>query len=736
MINKNNVELLAPVGDKEVLAAAIDAGCDAVYLAGKSFGARAYANNFSLDELKSAIDYAHLYGVKVFVTVNTLVFDSEIDECVKLLDFLYLNNCDAVIVQDLGLASIIKTRYPKLRLHASTQINAQNYNDVYTLYKLGFDRVILGREVSIDTIKEIREKLDEDNIKMELEVFCHGALCISYSGGCYFSSLIGGRSGNRGRCAQPCRKEYTFNGKRGYFLSPKDLETIDYIQEISKYVDSLKIEGRMKSKEYVYNVVFGYKKALNNNLNKDEINDIKDNIKISFNRNNTKGFILNETNDAITNINSSNHSGILVGEVENSYKNEVQLRINKDLYFNDAIRFVNNGNTIDAITINNMYVNHNLVKVAKAGSLVNIKVHNDIPNKTKCFLTKREIDFSSKDFPHKKIDIIGFIKKDNNKLIIDFKDNKNLVSKEIDCEYSDKDFTERIKEQLSKTSDTVYLVKEIKGEVSNLFIPISVINQARRELLSKLDELRINIYERTINDCMPCIKVKKDDFNIKENVIAYDNELVNLDDLVDDLPVELEDSSYYIRNINYLPRICNEDNVDSNSIGTNIGINSYITSPYSNVLNSYTIRVLESLGKKIICVSIEASKDKIKEMIDSYINRYGEKPNLMVMVFGHYELMHMKHCFVNKAYGYKAKHCMECKKNIKFDGLYPVYGDKNCNLSILSKDCVNITKFKEELKNMGISHFLYDFTKVSDIEMSGLYNNNGGYYGHYIKGIE
>ena len=231
---KRNTEILSPAGDFDSLRAAISGGCNAVYLAGKMYGARSYAKNFTPDELIEAVKLCHLYNVKVYVTCNTICYEKEIEEVCKYIDFLYENDVDAVIVQDIGLASIIKHRYPNMDMHASTQINAQTLEDVKVLKRLGFSRVILGREVTIDEIKRISE-----NVDIELEVFIHGALCISYSGNCYFSLLEGGRSGNRGKCAQPCRKIHTFNGKEKYFLSPKDLCTIDYVKEIPKYVDSL-----------------------------------------------------------------------------------------------------------------------------------------------------------------------------------------------------------------------------------------------------------------------------------------------------------------------------------------------------------------------------------------------------------------------------------------------------------------------------------------------------------------
>ena len=224
---KNKVELLSPVGSMEALEKAVFNGANAVYLAGKSFGARAYANNFSDQELIEAINFAHLYDVKVYVTVNTLIYENEISEVISFLDLIYLNGVDAVIVQDLGLARIIKLRYPDIEMHASTQMNVQTLEEVLALENLGFKRVVLGREVDLKEIKRIKE-----NSNVELEVFIHGALCVSYSGNCFMSSLIGQRSGNRGKCAQPCRMEYTINNKTKYYFSTKDLCTLSNLKDI------------------------------------------------------------------------------------------------------------------------------------------------------------------------------------------------------------------------------------------------------------------------------------------------------------------------------------------------------------------------------------------------------------------------------------------------------------------------------------------------------------------------
>ena len=228
-----DVELLAPVGNKEALIGAINAGANAVYLAGKKFGARAFSNNFEEENLIDAIRYAHLRGVFVYVTVNTLIFDDEIEDLLKFTDVLVENHVDALIVQDLGMIDLMIRRYPMTDIHASTQMNIHNIKQVKFLKKLGVKRIVMARETPLSIIKQIKK-----NIDIELEVFVHGALCVSYSGNCLMSSMLGGRSGNRGECAQPCRLAYRLYkdnqmiSNQSYLLSTKDLMTIEYIDQL------------------------------------------------------------------------------------------------------------------------------------------------------------------------------------------------------------------------------------------------------------------------------------------------------------------------------------------------------------------------------------------------------------------------------------------------------------------------------------------------------------------------
>lgn len=252
------VELLAPCGSYESFLAAVNAGADAVYLGGRQFGARAYAENFSEEELVSVIRKAHLWGVQVYLTVNTLVKEDELSGLYDWMKPLYEAGLDGVIVQEMGVFCFLQRNFPALKLHASTQMTITGAYGAAYLKKLGCERIVPARELSLQEIKEIKSQVD-----IEIEAFIHGAMCYCYSGQCLMSSMIGGRSGNRGRCAGPCRLPYRVAGKEGYYLSLKDMNTLEHIPElIEAGIDSFKIEGRMKKPEYVAGVVSVYRKYI------------------------------------------------------------------------------------------------------------------------------------------------------------------------------------------------------------------------------------------------------------------------------------------------------------------------------------------------------------------------------------------------------------------------------------------------------------------------------------------
>ena len=287
------MELLAPAGSYDALRAAVENGADAVYLGGKAYSARASANNFAPAEMQKALDYCHLRGVRVFVTVNTLLRQDELDGALDYLADLYHWGVDAVIVQDLGLIARARRELPALELHGSTQMTIHNSMDLRAAERLGLSRVVLARELEASAIEEIKQATS-----LDLEVFIHGALCLCYSGQCLMSSLIGGRSGNRGQCAQPCRQAYTIEGLNlpgEYVLSPKDLSLIEHLDLLQNAgVSSLKIEGRLKGPDYVGIVVRTYRAALDGRAFR------KEDLKTVFNRGFTPGYLRGTKPDLIT----------------------------------------------------------------------------------------------------------------------------------------------------------------------------------------------------------------------------------------------------------------------------------------------------------------------------------------------------------------------------------------------------------------------------------------------------
>ncbi len=343
----NQPELLAPAGSFAALTAAVSAGCDAVYLSGQKFGARANAENFTNETLPAALDFAHLKGVKVYYAANTLIKEVEMEDLLQQVRFLYREGIDALIVQDLGVYELIRRNFPKLPLHASTQMTVHNLNGVKFAQKLGFERVVLSRELSLKEIEEIRSE-----VSIELECFIHGALCYCYSGQCLMSSMIGGRSGNRGTCAQPCRLPYELysdnkkisQNQDRYLLSPKDIQTLDILPAlIQSGIHSFKIEGRMKNPNYVGLMTALYRKYMdmyfeNPNNYQVQTEDIKDMHQI-YNRGGfSNGYYFLNGGKSTMSITRPNHQGIKVGEVSKIIDSRnLQMRLDTSVLQGDCL---------------------------------------------------------------------------------------------------------------------------------------------------------------------------------------------------------------------------------------------------------------------------------------------------------------------------------------------------------------------------------------------------------------
>ena len=346
-------EVLAPAGNREALDAALAAGADAVYFALPMFGARAFAKNFSLSETREIILRAHLQGVKIYITMNTLLEEGQMEQAYDWARQLYEMGVDALIIQDLGFLHLLHERLPGLELHASTQLSVSKSWQIEKLRELGVKRVVLAREASLDEIRECAKT------GMELEAFVHGALCISWSGQCQFSRIRYNRSGNKGACAQPCRMEFTLleDGKPvktegDYLLSPKDLSLLHEVDELEKAgVSSLKIEGRMKSPSYVFEAVSKAKKAQSGR--KLTARDEKD-LKVTFNREYTKGHTYLAKGKDLMNPVTSNHQGISIGKVLKTVRDKVVIRLFDDLHQNDGLRF-ETGKNAPGMRVNFLY---------------------------------------------------------------------------------------------------------------------------------------------------------------------------------------------------------------------------------------------------------------------------------------------------------------------------------------------------------------------------------------------
>ena len=335
----NKIELLAPSGNIESFMAAVSAGADAVYVGLKDFSARAKAKNFSYKQLYEICSYAKQNNVKVFVAVNTLVKNSEIKDVLKSLEQISLAQADAIIVQDLGVAYLSKKYFPDIRLHASTQLTIHNSYGAIQAEQMGFERAVLARELSFEEIKSIK-----NNSNIELEIFCHGALCFCVSGLCLFSSFIGGYSGNRGHCMQPCRRLWTVDGKTGYFLSPKDFQLADYIKQIKKAgITSLKIEGRLKSSDYVSKTVKAYRLLIDSDEKNYEQNlkQAKELLSLDYARQKTSCNFSIKSGD-IFEPKKSKNTGLYLGVVENKTDKDFVLNTEQDLSAGDTIRIVDN----------------------------------------------------------------------------------------------------------------------------------------------------------------------------------------------------------------------------------------------------------------------------------------------------------------------------------------------------------------------------------------------------------
>lgn len=711
------VELLAPAGSFEALRAAVASGCDAVYLGGNMFGARAFAQNFDREEMQQAIAYAHGFGVKLYVTMNTLIMEDEMEAALEYAKFLYEANVDALIIQDLGLFDACHQLYPDLELHASTQMHIHNEQGIQMMEKAGAKRVVVPRECSVEQIEKLA------SLNVDLEVFVQGALCVSYSGQCLMSAKELSRSGNRGECAQMCRMRYRLgkvsDGKESYLksdgeylLSPKDLNTLIHVPKlIEAGIASFKIEGRMKRPAYVALMVSLYRKAIDAYYAKErfEMGDAQEQMRLIFNRDFTLGHLFQQRGSALMNPYRPNHMGVRIGKVSMATKERMQILLEQDLHQGDGIRILQTKED-QGCMVNKLYHKGYLVNAAAKGDLVEIEYHGFVEKNAVVVKTsdKQQLERLQETYEQnsRKIGVhmeitmeigrVAVLKVYDEEGFEVVKSSELLVEKAMKTPLDE----ERLKKQLRKCGDTIFQVLDIQVRQSEQStISIKEINQLRRFALEELTNLRqqrstpkrYGTYTRTCTskqELQRCVVVRTMDQYLMAKF--YPNvALYAADRLYDELTKQGITIGFYGPRVN--PSTYPKTKV---IFSENSGIvTGGIADHFVNVTNSYAAAFLFSNGCIGITFSTETNARMHQNITEAFQQRYGCTGNFFVYAYGHEEYMVSEYCPINMCTKDNGKkECGACKgKDTYFledaqAKRYPLWGDQDCRMHILSPE--------------------------------------------------
>ncbi|MBO4835396.1 MAG: U32 family peptidase [Lachnospiraceae bacterium] len=500
-------EILAPAGTPKALEAAVKAGADAIYLGGSLFSARAFAGNFDQEELLKAIAYCHLFDVKLYLAVNTLMKETEIAELPSYIAPFYEAGVDGIIVQDVGCAKVLHETFPDLLLHASTQMSITSEYGAKLLKEYGFKRIVPARELSLSELKEIKEKT-----QMEIETFVHGAMCFCYSGKCLLSSFAGGRSGNRGRCAQPCRKCYEVSGTTEYAMSLKDMCTLSILPDlIDAGIDSFKIEGRMKNPVYVASAVGAYRKVRDYYLDLQEKRDpdlaekyaqfvrpLEKELMDIYNRGGfSDGYYQIEKSYRMLAADRPNHTGLRIGQVKRIAPPQVEILLEEDV------------NAQDVLEIRAADVELTSPVSARAGEVLSLKgkQFRSIKEGQEVFRTRNNalIDRIQQDVinPEKQIPVTGVITARIGKpLVITIKGKETICVEGDLCQKAEAKPTmaDELIQKLQKTGNTPIGFEAIESDVEdNVFVPMSAFNHLRRDAMEAYQKKVIDRYRRGIS---------------------------------------------------------------------------------------------------------------------------------------------------------------------------------------------------------------------------------------------
>ena len=697
------MKIVAPAGNMERFYSAISATADEIYLGLKGFGARRNAENFTVEELKKAIDYAHLRGSRIFLTLNTIMTNREIELLYPTLKDLYNYGLDAIIVQDIGYAEYLHKNFPSIEIHGSTQMTVANYYEINYLKELGFKRIVLPRELSFEEIKEIRKYTD-----MELEVFVSGSLCISFSGNCYMSSFIGGRSGNRGMCAQPCRKEYkTSCGEKSYFLSPKDqlygIDEIKKLQEIG--VESIKVEGRMKDVSYVYETV-SYFRNLINGIDKEE------NTHKLFNRGYSKGYFYDNDKN-IMNRDYSYNMGEKIGEVVGK-----SIKLDEDIVSGDGITFVSKDyKNLGGTYINKIaYKNEKLILNSPDGTKYifrnyNKRLNDEISKKLKSIDKKLEINFDFIAKLNEKLILKTYLKDKNGNRILNLEEiSETLTQKAQRRAISEDD----IKEKLSEIGDSEFTVKNIKIDIDeNIFIPLSELKNLKRNAVENFREKILSYFRRDLDSELKennqeyfKLEIEKDEpKDLEVRVIVSNDEQKNF---LESLKDEYNIKKIYYRTYDIAKQSkLSQHNLD-NKLASNLyellkNKNSDVMLNWNmNIVNSYTISVLEKIEKlESFIISPEINFSKIRELGKTRLKK-------ALLIYSK-----LKGMTIDIDIADNKNEVITNKENDKFNIIKNEYGTE-----IFLDKPLNIINIVEDIKKLNVDIVVLEFTTetIEDIK--------------------
>lgn len=763
------MELLAPAGSPEHLRAALDAGADAVYLGGKLFSARRFAGNFSNEELKEAVREAHLHGACVYVTLNTLIGDVEMKDLRDYLSFLDTIKLDGLLVQDLGVAALARRLAPSVPLHASTQMTISNLDGALFMKSLGFQRVVLSRELSLPEIKNIVEKSG-----VEIEVFVHGALCVCYSGQCLMSSFMGGRSGNRGACAQPCRMPYhlvdekgqALNHRGNYILSLKDMLGMERISDfLSAGVSSLKVEGRMKSVEYVYNTVSAYRRAIDEaeRGRKTDTAPLVNVLKEEFNRGYASSYLDDHIGSHMMTALAPGNHGVDAGKAESVKGSFFSFCSSGDFSRAVGVSYETNHQTMAFVPVKDVrregegrfFVR--FTERPRDGGQVYFVVEGEKHSTAmKDVKGKIPLSLSFKAVPGEPLVLTAW----------DQEDHKVSLSSDYIAEKANSRVTaeEDIEKQLGRLGNTWFTLKEAFIRNKGCMVPKSLLNHMRQEAVEQLSALREKDHERDIPkqgkvtfsplisaplpEEKPHAVLRTVSLDQVEEGLAlgvshfifggetYDHSSVRVEEYKKALSLVKEKGGIMIF---ALPRVVREKNSEKEdrmltrlaALSPDAMMAEYpgvlkvwqeegwtiplLAGTSFNLFNGEAVKEIEGFGMKGAMVSEEATMPQIRDMV-----KMASIP-LSALVYGRTEMMVSEYCVINSVMGDKDKnHCPQyCRKGSYFledgkGGRFPVKTDEWCHMHILNSHVLDMAPYLNELKRTGLTGFVLDMRAEKD----------------------